>query len=59
VGVDPTGGGATAAVERRLEAQHYRRQASRAGAHMRKEEEERGGVRGTYLRFSESSRTSR
>jgi hypothetical protein len=29
---DPAGGGATAAVERRPEAQHCRRQASRAGA---------------------------
>jgi hypothetical protein len=46
----PAGSGAAAAVKRRPEVQRCRRQASRAGAHVREEEEEeRGEVRGTGL----------
>jgi hypothetical protein len=44
------GGGAAAAVERRPEAEQ---------GHVREEEEERGEVRRTCLRFLKSSRTSR
>jgi hypothetical protein len=43
------GGGAAAAVKRRLEGQRCQRQASRAGTHVREEEVERGEVRGTGL----------
>jgi hypothetical protein len=43
------GGGSAAAVKRRPEGQRCRRQASRAGTHVREEEEERGEVRGTSL----------
>jgi hypothetical protein len=43
------GGGAAAAVKWRPEAQCCRRQANRAGSHVREEEEERGEVRGTCL----------
>jgi hypothetical protein len=52
------GGGAAAAVERRPEVQRCRRQEAEQG-HVREEEEERGEVRRTCLRFLKSSRTSR
>jgi hypothetical protein len=45
------GGGAAAAVKRRPEAQRCRRQVSRAGSHVREEEEERGEVRGLACDF--------
>jgi hypothetical protein len=52
MGVNPAGGGATAAVERRPEVQHCRRQASRARAHVREEEEEREGGPGDLFEIS-------
>jgi hypothetical protein len=58
VEVIPAGGGAAAAVERRPEVQRCRRQEAEQG-HVREEEEERGEVQGTCLRFPKSSRTSR
>jgi hypothetical protein len=56
---DPAGGGATAAVERRPGVQHCRRQASRAGGTCGRKKKRGEEVRGTCLRFPESSRTSR
>jgi hypothetical protein len=48
----PAGGGAAAAVKRRPEGQRCWRQASRAGTHVREEEEERGkGSRGLICDF--------
>jgi hypothetical protein len=55
---DPAGGGATAAVEQRPDAQHCRRQASRAGATCARKKKRGEEVRGTCLRFPESSRAS-
>jgi hypothetical protein len=49
VEVIPAGGGAAAAVERWPEAKDCRWQESRAGEHVREEEEEREGVWGAYL----------
>jgi hypothetical protein len=51
VGVDPAGGGAAAAAEWRPEAKHCQRQESRAGEHVREEEEERGGGPGDLFKF--------
>jgi hypothetical protein len=55
---DPAGGGATTVVERRPEAQHCWRQASRAGATCARKKKRGEEVRGTCLRFPESSRAS-
>jgi hypothetical protein len=45
----PAGGGAIGGGRAAAGAKHCRRQASRAGTHVREEEEERGEVRGTSL----------
>jgi hypothetical protein len=56
---DPAGGGAAAMAERRPGAKHCRWQASRAGPTCARKKKRGEEVRGTSLRFLESSRTSR